>query len=76
MDIEFFREVENIGGRAFYVGGYVRDKLLMIRNKDIDSYTLKRITYKTPIRQGLRVYYELQGNFSFCKGIIIGLEGV
>lgn len=61
------------------MGGYVRDKLLMIRNKDIDSYTLKRITYKTPIRQGLRVYYELQGNFYFVKGFIktiIGLEGV
>ena len=28
--------VKQKGGRAFYVGGYVRDKLLGIENKDID----------------------------------------
>lgn len=29
-------KVENAGGRAFYVGGYVRDKALGCQNKDID----------------------------------------
>lgn len=29
-------EVNKCGGRAYYVGGYVRDKILGIENKDID----------------------------------------
>ena len=29
-------EVRSLGGTAYYVGGYVRDKLLHIENKDID----------------------------------------
>lgn len=36
MDISFFKEVEKFGGKAFYVGGYVRDMLLGFSNKDID----------------------------------------
>ncbi len=30
------REVNLIGGRAFYVGGFVRDRLMEVPNKDID----------------------------------------
>lgn len=30
------REVNSIGGRAFYVGGFVRDRLMSVSNKDID----------------------------------------
>ena len=30
------REVRAHGGTAYFVGGYVRDKLLHIENKDID----------------------------------------
>ena len=30
------REVREAGGRVFYVGGYVRDRLLAIENKDLD----------------------------------------
>ena len=30
------REVKLIGGRAFYVGGFVRDRLMEVPNKDID----------------------------------------
>ena len=30
------KKVKECGGRAYYVGGYVRDKLLNIDNKDID----------------------------------------
>lgn len=33
---EIARQVESAGGRAYYVGGCVRDKLLGIENKDID----------------------------------------
>ena len=29
-------KVKDAGGRAFYVGGYVRDRLLSIENKDLD----------------------------------------
>ena len=29
--------VEEAGGRAYFVGGYVRDKLLHIENKDIEK---------------------------------------
>ena len=29
-------KVKQEGGRTFYVGGYVRDKLLGIDNKDVD----------------------------------------
>ena len=29
-------KVKDTGGRAFYVGGYVRDRLLSIENKDLD----------------------------------------
>ena len=35
-DILFASKVKEKGGRAFYVGGYVRDLLLNIPNKDID----------------------------------------
>lgn len=30
------REVDRLGGQTYYVGGYVRDKLLDIQSKDID----------------------------------------
>ena len=30
------KRIENKGGRIYYVGGYVRDKKLGIKNKDID----------------------------------------
>ena len=30
------QKVQLLGGRAYYVGGYVRDRLLGIENKDID----------------------------------------
>lgn len=36
MDSEFFRDVKKMNGIAYIVGGYVRDKLLGIINKDID----------------------------------------
>ena len=33
---EIAREVEKKGGRTYYVGGYVRDRVLGIENKDVD----------------------------------------
>lgn len=36
MDSEFFRDVISANGTAYIVGGYVRDKLLGIINKDMD----------------------------------------
>lgn len=33
---EIARRVDQIGGRTYYVGGYVRDQILGIDNKDID----------------------------------------
>jgi len=36
MALRLATEVRARGGRAYYVGGYVRDKLLGIENKDID----------------------------------------
>ena len=34
--IELAKQVADLGGRAYYVGGYVRDKILGKPNKDID----------------------------------------
>ncbi len=36
MNLNFFRDVKKMNGIAYIVGGYVRDKLLGIINKDID----------------------------------------
>lgn len=36
MDLEFFNDVNKKGGKAYIVGGYVRDKILGVVNKDID----------------------------------------
>lgn len=36
MDLAFFRDVKKMDGIVYIVGGYVRDKLLGIINKDID----------------------------------------
>lgn len=36
MDLNFFRDVKKMNGIAYIVGGYVRDKILGIINKDID----------------------------------------
>ena len=33
---QFAKAIEKVNGRAYYVGGYVRDQLLHIDNKDID----------------------------------------
>ena len=33
---EIALKVSNLGGKVYYVGGYVRDKILNIENKDID----------------------------------------
>ena len=45
---EYVREA---GGRAFYVGGFVRDRLLGIDNKDVDFHgwtpeDVKRVAYE------------------------------
>ncbi|MBR7161914.1 MAG: tRNA nucleotidyltransferase, partial [Clostridia bacterium] len=36
MAVKLASEVKNHGGTAYYVGGYVRDRLLHLENKDID----------------------------------------
>ena len=36
MNLNFFRDVKKMNGIAYIVGGYVRDKILGIINKDID----------------------------------------
>lgn len=36
IEYKIAQKVKDAGGRVFYVGGYVRDKLLNIENKDID----------------------------------------
>ena len=36
IEIHIAKKVKEIGGTTYYVGGYVRDKLLGIDNKDID----------------------------------------
>ena len=36
MAVKIAKEVDKLGGRTFYVGGYVRDQLLNKENKDID----------------------------------------
>lgn len=36
MDLNFFRDVKKMNGIAYIVGGYVRDKILGIINKDMD----------------------------------------
>lgn len=36
MDINFFQELKQEGGHGFYVGGFVRDKLMGFENKDFD----------------------------------------
>lgn len=36
MELKFFEEIAKKGGRAYFVGGFVRDKILGFPNKDID----------------------------------------
>ena len=36
LAVQIAKKVNEIGGTAYFVGGYVRDKLLGIPNKDID----------------------------------------
>ena len=36
MELDFFDEVKRYGGRAYLVGGFLRDKILGFQNKDID----------------------------------------
>lgn len=36
LAVQIAKKVNEIGGIAYFVGGYVRDKLLGIPNKDID----------------------------------------
>ena len=36
LAVQIAKKVEEAGGTAYFVGGYVRDKLLGIPNKDID----------------------------------------
>ncbi len=36
IELKIAEEVKKAGGRVFYVGGYVRDRLLNINNKDVD----------------------------------------
>ena len=51
------KKVSDAGGRTFYVGGFVRDKLLGIDNKDVDI-EVHGITPET-LRQILRETGEL-----------------
>ena len=36
LAVQLAKKVNEIGGAAYFVGGYVRDKLLGIPNRDID----------------------------------------
>ena len=36
LAVQIAKKVNEIGGAAYFVGGYVRDKLLGIPNRDID----------------------------------------
>lgn len=48
MDINFFQELKKEGGQGFYVGGFVRDKLMGYESKDFDIEVLelKEINFK------------------------------
>lgn len=57
------KEVDKLGGRAYFVGGCVRDRLLGLENRDIDIevYGVKA----DRLEQLLRKFGEVKANYSF-----------